>query len=56
MFMYVEASLLLISVLTSNSVEALSFPNNVVACSNHTSYNGAYVNVNVKAISCCCLF
>ena len=56
MFMYVEVSLLLISVLTSDSVEALSFRNNVVACSYHTPINGAYVNVNVEAISCCCLF
>ena len=65
MFMYVEVSLLLISVLTCNSVEALSFLNNVealsflnnvVACSYHTPVNGAYVDVNVEAISCCCLF
>ena len=56
MFMYVEVSLLLISVLTSNSVESLSFRNNVGACSYHTPINGAYVNVNVEAISCCCLF
>ena len=56
MFMYVEVSLLLISVLTSNSVEALSFRNNVVACFYLTPINGAYVNVNVEANSCCCLF